>query len=73
MVITDCLMCVCMYVFYSASVYKVWYNTDNTGTLLIHIYTYYITQNQCQPTRVYAPYNTYVNGRGGLNLSELNK
>ncbi len=40
----------------------------------------YITQNHCQPildhiddlgqiTRVYMPYNTYVNGRGGLNLS----
>ncbi len=56
-----------MYVFYSASVYNVWYNRS---TLLIHIiYNYYITQNHCQPTQVYMPYNTYVNGRGGLNLS----
>ncbi len=56
---------VCMYAFYSASVYKVWYNR---GILLILIYNYYITLNHCQPTLVCMPYNTYVNGRVGLNL-----
>ncbi len=59
-------MYVCMYVFYSASVYNVWYTR---GSLSILIYIYYITQNHFQPTWVYMPYNTYVNGRGGLNLS----
>ncbi len=61
-------MYLCMYVcIYSPSVYKVWYNR---GTLLILIYNYCITQNHCQPTQVYMPYNAYVvNGSGGLNLS----
>ncbi len=54
------------YIYLNASMYKVW---CNTGTLLILIYNYYITQNHCQPTRVCMPYNTYVNGRGGFNLS----
>ncbi len=58
------IMYVYMYVFYSASVYKVWYNR---GSLLILIYNYNITQNHCQPTQVYMPY-TYINGRDGLNL-----
>ncbi len=48
---------VCMYVFYSASVYKVSYNR---GTLLILTYNYYITQNHCLSTQVYMPYNTYM-------------
>ncbi len=48
--------------------YKVWYNR---GILSIPIYKYYITQNHCQPTWVYMPYNTYVNGRGGLNTLTL--
>ncbi len=57
---------VCMNVFYSVSVYNVWYNR---GTLLVLVYNYYITQNHCYPTRIYMPYNTYINGRGGFNLS----